>query len=214
MTTVYYTLCTQLPNSTFNEAVSSLPLDMQQRLRRFRRWQDAHSYLYGRLLLKEAMSKLGYNYSLESLQRTEYGKPYFKDSDFGFNISHSGDYIVCVISTDEKQNLGIDVEEIKPVVIDDFTSVFSSKEERAIDNYDTFYTFWTRKEAIVKADGRGLQIPLKTIDTTNLSVTLENENYNLYKIDIDKNYKVHIATAKKLQENIKYFQVPRCHLLN
>lgn len=209
MTTVYYTLCNQLPNNTFEKAVSSLPSDMQQRLRRFRRWQDAHSYLLGRLLLKEAMSQLGYNYSLNSLQRTEYGKPYFENSDFGFNISHSGEYIVCVISTDETQNLGIDVEEIKPIVIDDFADVFSSKEEREINNYDTFYTFWTRKEAIVKADGRGLQIPLKTIDTTNLSVTLENDKYNLYNIDIDEKYKIHVAMPLIIKNiEINYFQMP------
>ena len=85
---------------------------MQQILRKYRRWQDAHAYLYGKLLLKEAISQLGFDHSLEFMQKTKYGKPYFKNNDFGFNISHSGEYIVCVISTDEKQNLGIDIEEI------------------------------------------------------------------------------------------------------
>lgn len=207
MTTVYYTTCKQLSNYSFEKAVSLLPLEMQKRVKKYVRWQDAHAYLYGKLLLKEAISQLGYNHSLEFMQKTKYGKPYFKDSDFGFNISHSGEYIVCVISTDEKEYLGIDVEEIKPIVFEDFKNIFSEREEGEISNYNNFYTFWTRKEAIVKADGRGLLIPLDTINTTSLTIQLDNKRYYLYEIDIDKDYIIHIATSKSLEREINNFYI-------
>src|SRR5690606_12742802 len=87
MTTIYYTLCKQLPQTEYKKLVSLLPEIMQQRIGEYRRWQDAHSYLYGRLLFKEGMLRLGYNISLESMKKTKYGKPYFTDNSFTFNIS-------------------------------------------------------------------------------------------------------------------------------
>jgi 4'-phosphopantetheinyl transferase len=206
MTTIYYTFCTQLPYNEFRKAVSLLPEGMQQRLGRFKRWQDAHSYLYGRLLLKEGMLQLGYKNSLESMKRNEYGKPYFTNSSFAFNISHSGEYVVCVISTDEQEHLGIDIEKIKPIVFEDFDCVFSSHEKKEIDSYNKFYTYWTRKEAIVKADGRGMIIPLNTIDATKLLVELENDQYYLFKVDIDEKYMLHIASLNKIvKANTVYY---------
>ena len=58
MTALYYTKCEQLPSHSLEKAVSLLPIPMQQRLPKYKRWQDAHAYLYGKLLLKEAISQL------------------------------------------------------------------------------------------------------------------------------------------------------------
>ncbi len=207
MTAVYYTMCEKLPSYSFEKEVSLLPMKMQKRIRKYSCWQDAHSSLYGKLLLKEAILLSGYNYSLGLIKETKYGKPYFMDSDFGFNISHSGNYIVCVISTDEKEYLGIDIEEVKPILFKDFENVFSEEEKNEIINYNDFYTFWTRKEAVVKADGRGLQIPLNSLSTVGLSVSLDNKKYNLYEVNIDKNYISYIATTIRLEKDIKYFYI-------
>lgn len=200
MTTIYYTFCEKLPKIEFEKAVSLLPNSMQQRLGKFRRWQDAHAYLYGRLLLKYGMLELGYNDSLELMEQTKYGKPYFPFDSFSFNISHSEDYVVCVISNDEKEQIGIDIEKIKPIILDHFTSVLSPQENKKITSYEDFYKFWTRKEAVVKADGRGLQIPLNKVDASKLIVKLDNDLYYLSKVDIDKNYEVHIASLTKIEK--------------
>jgi len=202
MTTVYYTFCKQLPQTEYRNAISLLPESMRQRIHRYRRWQDSHAYLYGRLLLKEAMFRLGYNYSLESMKKTKYGKPYFIDSSFTFNISHSGEYVICVISTDEKEQLGIDIEKIKPIVIDDFDFIFSPLERKVIDSYEKFYKCWTSKEAVVKADGRGLRIPLETIDTTSQLLKLQCNEYHIANVFIDNQYVVKMASLTKL-ENIR-----------
>ena len=205
MTAIYYTRCQQLPDHIFDEAVFSLPIEMQQKIQKYRRWEEAHACLYGKLLLKEAISQLGYDYSLALIQENKYGKPYFKDSDFGFNISHSGEYIVCVISTDEKQNLGIDIEENKPIVLEDFNNVFTKDEQKEISEQGNFQTFWTRKEAVAKADGRGILIPFNTIDTLNLSVVLDNKRYALYEVEIDHNYTIYMAASVSLEKEVKCF---------
>jgi len=200
MTTIYYTFCERLPETQFNKAVALLPIPMQERLRNYRRWQDAHAYLYGRLLLKHGMLQLGYDDSLELMEKTKYGKPYFPFDSFSFNISHSEDYVVCVISTDEKKQIGIDIEKIKPIILDYFNSVLSAQEKIDIKTYDQFYKIWTRKEAVIKADGRGMQIPLNRVDASKLIVNLEEDIYYLSKVGINKSYEVHIASLTKIKK--------------
>lgn len=200
MTIVYYTLCKQLTDEKYIKAVSLLPDDMQNKIEKFRRWEDAHSFLYGKLLLKQGMLKLGYQDSLAIMKKNEYGKPYFSYDSFSFNISHSEDYIVCVISTDEKENIGIDIEKIKTIDIENFSSVFTSKEKNNITSEKHFYKYWTRKEAVIKADGRGLQIPLRNVDTTEIKVEVEDKFYYLLEIAIDKEYAMHLASSKKIEE--------------
>ncbi|WP_435261631.1 4'-phosphopantetheinyl transferase family protein [Tenacibaculum sp. nBUS_03] len=200
MTSIYYTSCKKLPEYEYRKLIRLLPKAMQERLSKFRRWQDAYTYLYGKLLLKKSMLQFGYDYSLESIKTTEHGKPYFENSSFSFNISHSEEYVVCAISNDEKVNLGIDIEKVKPIKIDGFSAVFSPEEKKEIDSYNKFYTCWTRKEAIVKADGRGLTIPLNTINTLKLSTKLDNEKYYLSKVDINEGYIAHIASLTKIEK--------------
>jgi len=200
MTTIYYTFCEQLPEIEFKKAVSLLPSHMQQKLAKYIRWQDAHAYLYGRLLLKHGMLELGLEDSLELMEKTKYGKPYFPIDSFSFNISHSEDYVVCVISNDEKKQIGIDIEKIKPIILDHFSCVLSPQEKKEIISHEHFFKFWTRKEAVIKADGRGLQIPLNTIDTAKLSVKLDDDLYYLSKVDIDEEYIMHIASLTNIEK--------------
>ncbi|WP_299136672.1 4'-phosphopantetheinyl transferase superfamily protein [uncultured Tenacibaculum sp.] len=200
MTSIYYTSCKKLPENEYRKLSRLLPKKMQERLYKFRRWQDAYTYLYGKLLLKKSMLQFGYDNSLESIKTTEHGKPYFENTSFSFNISHSEEYVVCAISNDEKVNLGIDIEKVKPIKLDGFSAVFSPEEKREIDSYNKFYTCWTRKEAIVKADGRGLTIPLNTINTLSSSTKLDDEKYYLSKVDINKGYIAHIASQTKIEK--------------
>jgi len=200
MTRTFYTSCKQLPAAEYKKAVSLLPNRMQARMAKYRRWQDAHAYLYGKLLLKHGMHLLGFNIPLEQMNVTKYGKPYFPDSSFSFNISHSEEYIVCVISSDEKEHLGIDIEKIKPLEWKIFDSVWSPQEKKKLDGIMKFYTYWTRKEAIIKADGRGMQIPLNIIDTTGLTVQLDGDNYYLSKVNIDQEYIMHVASLNRIEK--------------
>ena len=201
MTTVYYTFCKRLSEYEYIKAVSLLPGEMQHRASRYRRWQDAHSYLYGKLLLKYGLRQMGRDDSLLTMKKGTHGKPYFDDDSFSFNISHSGEYIVCVISDFQNKAIGIDIEEMKPLVFTNFDSIWSPQEKKEIKNLEKFYTFWTRKEAIIKADGRGMGIPLDTIDTTKLTVAVDNHTYYLNELEIDEKYSTHVATLAKIEKS-------------
>ncbi|MGE2643814.1 4'-phosphopantetheinyl transferase family protein, partial [Escherichia coli] len=92
-----------------------------------------------------------------------YGKPYLHNfSNFEFNVSHSGDWVVCAV---DKFSIGIDVELIKPIEFEIAKSFFAEAEYNdllsiePLRKLDYFYDLWTIKESYVKVLGEGLTIP-------------------------------------------------------
>ena len=89
-----------------------------------------------------------------------------------FNLSHTVGMIVVALAGDG-QRVGVDVEKCGPQVdaLEIASSRFSPRESAYIDalppeaQADAFRQLWTRKEALHKADGRGLSLPLDTFDT-------------------------------------------------
>ena len=99
-----------------------------------------------------------------SLLTNRFGKPMLKNFEaIHFNLAHSGDWVVCGVSDDP---IGIDVEIIKFIDLGIAKSFFTSQEYNDILNQPKekqikyFYKFWTLKESYVKAEGKGLSIPL------------------------------------------------------
>lgn len=87
-----------------------------------------------------------------------------------FNLSHSGDLAVVAVATGVE--IGIDIERLRPVKhLDDLARrYFHPNELRRVLSQDgtprleMFFRCWTRKEAVLKAIGTGVQYPLETID--------------------------------------------------
>jgi 4'-phosphopantetheinyl transferase len=170
----------RLSPSAFQELLSRLPPELQQKVSACRRWQDAYGILFGKLLLARALRQAGLSGDLAGMQMTSYGRPYLEgygksnpeggQGNMGcmdFNISHSGNRVVCILSTQGR--VGIDLEETGDITISDFQSQFTPSEWAAITGaampLQAFYHYWTAKESLIKADGRGLQIPPDTLET-------------------------------------------------
>jgi 4'-phosphopantetheinyl transferase len=166
-----------------------LPKNIQQKISNFRRWQDQHAALFSKLLLQHALSQAGYNSDcLNQLKYELYNRP-FIDNKIDFNISHAGEYVVCAIS--DQGQLGIDIELIKPINISDFNQYMETEQL----SYKEFYEIWTIKEAVIKADGRGLSIPLLDIKLQTNKAYLYETQWFISKIDININYVCHIVTS-------------------
>lgn len=90
-----------------------------------------------------------------------HGKPYFKNYPFYFSISHSGNYVFCVIS---EQEIGADIQIKAPKVNERVLQHFFSREEKEYwqqcgtqeEQRDFFYQMWCRKEAYAKLTGEGI----------------------------------------------------------
>lgn len=88
-----------------------------------------------------------------------------------FSLSRTKNLFAFVIGG-SNQFLGIDIEQIKPSI--DFTNIsqnyFSIKEQQLILLFDriadqnrTFFEIWTRKEALLKAIGVGINTELSKV---------------------------------------------------
>jgi 4'-phosphopantetheinyl transferase len=100
-----------------------------------------------------------------------YGRPVLANSEWHFNLSHSGSLVLIAFSSTTP--VGVDVEEIReiPDLMGIARSHFSTPEIEAINclpptqRTAAFFVIWTRKEAFVKAIGRGLSFPLRSFGT-------------------------------------------------
>src|ERR1044072_4992363 len=139
-----------------------MPEPLQEKNLKYLRWQDRHAHLFGKMLLGEALQKFGLDSTcLHTLQYNEYDRPYIP-GDIDFNISHAGEYVLCAIGRNVR--LGIDIEKIHAVDFSDFENVMTDEQWKIIKNNDnplkTFFSYWAIKESVIKADSRGLSIPL------------------------------------------------------
>jgi len=201
MTVVFYTYFSEnITRDSFRNILHVLPEQVRDRIGRFIRWQDALASLYGRLMLQEGFSRFGFAEFINELEYTAHNKPYLKNNTLSFNISHSGDYVICAMSNDTDL-LGVDIEEIKTIDLNDFKDIWTIDEWKLIaedGDVNTFYNLWTRKEAVIKADGRGLSLALKEIDVTVSSVSVNDKLYFLKKLDVNSGYAAHLASSREL----------------
>jgi 4'-phosphopantetheinyl transferase len=132
------------------------------------------------------------------LSYNAFGRPLINDR-IDFNISHSGDYVICAAT--DTGRVGIDIEKIRPIAPDDFKNYMTADEWAAIKRSDkprdTFYEYWTQKESIIKANGQGLSVPLNEIYIHASRAILYDERWVLRQISIAPDYKCHLATSEE-----------------
>lgn len=99
------------------------------------------------------------------LQKEKSGKPYFSDINYSISISHSGAYVVGIIS-DAK--VGIDIEKMSDLEWKTVNHIFSVEDLEYIQGQEhigkeltetqneRFFEVWTTKEAYAKMCGTGL----------------------------------------------------------
>ncbi|WP_353571958.1 4'-phosphopantetheinyl transferase superfamily protein [Candidatus Albibeggiatoa sp. nov. BB20] len=192
---IYYTYFNQpLSSKQFQAYIETLPIDLQQKIKRFVRWQDQHASLFARLLLRQALQ--AYQLELQQIQYTEYQRP-FVNYPIDFNLAHSGEYVLCAIT--EVGHLGIDIEQVRPIEIQHFKSILTPNQWNAVNrNTDPqlFFKFWTQKESAIKADGRGLSVALNNLESINHQIQLQ-QTWFLHEItDFLPDYTCHLATDR------------------
>ncbi|MCB9252922.1 MAG: 4'-phosphopantetheinyl transferase superfamily protein [Flavobacteriales bacterium] len=188
----------RLNEMQWNASLHFLPDPMKEKVSRYRRWQDQQSNLIGKLLILSGLYKRGFGLdSLSRLKFTDFDKPYLNDK-IHFNISHSGSVIFSGFSTEGP--IGVDVEEKNPVNILEFDGIFSDLEWSILTSEDTpedtFYRFWTTKESVIKAVGKGLSLVLKEVMVIRPDVcTYKGINYNIRLPELKDGYAFAFATT-------------------
>ncbi len=138
---------------------------------------DKKRSVCGDMLAKKAVAEfLGMCAENVMLDIKENGKPYPTNADAEFNISHSGDWVVCAVS---QKPVGIDIEEIRPINLkiakkfyteDEIFYLFGhtpTEEEYTqtedAEIYTRFFEIWTGKEAYLKYTGEGITVCLNKL---------------------------------------------------
>jgi 4'-phosphopantetheinyl transferase len=125
-------------------------------------------------------------------------KPYLVSHPWlHFNISHSKDFTVIAIS---RKKVGIDIEYMSKDFnfVDLLPVIFEKKEistiQNAINKTYSFYTAWTRKEAFVKALGKGIDEDFKNVPCLDgqhcidFNFAQSNENWQVNTFNLTKDY--------------------------
>lgn len=185
---------------------SRLPEAVLLKASKFRNDVDSKSYLLGRIMLLQILKDHKVDMSLESLKFGHHGKPYV-DRGPKFNISHSNAWVVCAFSSEVE--LGIDVESIQNVDINEFQSVLSPDEQQDLmkssSPQEKFYELWTKKEAVSKAIGDGLHLDFKTLYTGTHPA---DNKWTVSSILIDESVICHLA-YDRLRCDINVIQFPK-----
>lgn len=141
-----------------------------QRAQRIQCLQTRQMSLFSRANLRRLLAQyIGIQPAAITFSYGTQGKPLLqtsKSNSVSFNVSHSGDK--CVIAFSRHSMLGVDVEAYRQ--IEDAREIahqfFTADECESLVSVPTsessrmFLTYWTRKEAVLKATGLGLQLPL------------------------------------------------------
>ncbi len=160
----------ELTDAEYNKWYSLMSDDKQQRVDRFRFVDDKKRTVAGEMLARKAIAEwCGVTYESITFGTKEHGKPYAKDLGVEFNISHSGDMVVCAV--DDKP-VGIDIEQIRPIDLtvakrictdEELLYLFGRTPTEQDFAYTTdtetlthFFELWTAKEAYSKCKGCGI----------------------------------------------------------
>jgi len=185
----------------------NMPLAVQERALRYKFEIDAYQFVVGRLLLKHGLKEMGRFNQLSQITYLENDKPHL--DQVSFNISHSGDLVVCLLA--EQGQIGIDIEQHKPLNLSDFEAFFTPNEwshiNKAASPIEKFFWYWTRKESIIKAMGVNLSyLHQIEIDASKNHFAQNGQEWFLRDLAIGKDYYGALCTDTNEQE--QSFEVP------
>ena len=167
----------ELPASQLQRLRDILTDDEVDRANRFVFERDRQRFIAARGTLRSILSRyipiapgqLRFNYN-------PYGKPLlaseFSSYLLNFNLTHSGSMALYAIT--RGMEIGVDVEQVRSnFEYEEIAERFFSANEAAVlrtvpteKKLEAFYDCWTRKEAYIKAHGKGLSLPLDSFDVS------------------------------------------------
>jgi len=222
---IHLWLCNlKIPKQSISNLRQLLSKDELGKAEKFHFLKDRNSFIVSHASLRIILSKYvkvkpaGIKFILN-----KYGKPLLykpNETSISFNLSHSGDF--CLIAINRNDIIGVDIEKIN----EDFSSLeiaknyFSKKEYTELFKLPStkqskaFFHCWTRKEAFIKAKGKGLSIALDSFDVTIIEkeakiTRIYNDinitKWQLYNVEVNDNYCAAIASLGIKKKVIKTY---------
>ena len=198
----------------------------KEKAKKFHFERDKICYVTSHGILRTILSQyLNLHTNKILFETNDFGKPSLKNHSrkaVFFNLSHSKDF--CLIGINPISDIGVDIEFIKEdfefeniveryFVKNEIDQIFVNPNKEL--QRQAFYNCWTRKEAFIKAVGKGLSIPLNNfeVEVNNsrpeikiYSDSPNKENWKLLPIEINKDYKGAFCT-RNINIKIDYWLI-------
>lgn len=189
--------------------------ERREKLKRYRFQEDYLRSLLGEIFIRMKAAKyIGVDISEIDIGYNKFGKPHIVGANnFEYNISHSGDWVICAISN---KYIGIDIEKIGKAHLDVAERFFTKDEYKILCEVEkgrvdeTFFKLWTMKESYVKWLGGGLSIPLNTfsfIKNDDYFYVDENKSIRVYIPSFESGYLLAICTTDEYNNAVQIIDI-------
>jgi 4'-phosphopantetheinyl transferase len=151
--------------------IASLPDADRARAAKYRLERDRAMFVGGRVMARRlvgdalGIDRDGWQWREGERGRPEIGSP---ATPLRFNLAHSAGLVVCALA--HGRDVGVDVEDLERVALDPklvrryCAPAEADDIEAQGDRWrDRFLTYWTLKEAYLKARGLGIAVPLAEV---------------------------------------------------
>jgi 4'-phosphopantetheinyl transferase len=164
------------PEETVAALAASLAAEERLRAERFRFERDRRRFVVARGLVRGILGRyLGLEPNRLQIEQASHGKPFLAPGhgdDLRFNLTHSDDRALLAVA--HRREVGIDLEHVRPFAdaLSIAESCFSPNERAVLaslppkDRDEAFFNCWARKEAFLKATGKGLSLPLDQLEVS------------------------------------------------
>jgi 4'-phosphopantetheinyl transferase len=219
---IIYKLYLPAYTSITKDLIRHLNSDEVNRANRYYKEKDRSRFIISRAILKFVLAA----YTKSDIKKISLDYDFNKKPFLGsypwlhFNVSHSDDFALIAIS---RSKVGIDVEfkakefDFSPLVPDIFTENEISFVQNAEDKEDAFYSLWTRKEAYVKAVGKGIDDDFKKVPSLigqhsfDSSVLKTEANWQIFSFNVAEGYLGAVAfeSATEISKTITISTLPK-----
>lgn len=140
----------------------------------------------------------------------QHSKPQLANAalDLQFNLSHSDDAVAIAVTNGIA--VGVDIEKLQAdTKLDVAERFFNPAEINALKalapaaQAEMFYRLWSKKEAVMKADGKGFALLHNafsvSLDTAPENIALDQHNWSLYTLQLLPDYASALATSQPVK---------------
>lgn len=186
----------------FERLLQRLPEGLRSEVLKIRNEKRQYHQLIGKLLIEWIFLNRGIVDPLGLIRKDRFGRPYLSSiKNIDISLSHSGECVVCVVSS--MGRVGVDLELKRPVRIEGFRRHMTPNQWDDIvsssEPSERLLHYWTVKESVLKADGRGLRYPLEQIHTHQDRANIGSKDWYLRRVYFSPYYVCHIASERPIE---------------
>lgn len=191
---------------------ATLPIIRKEKADKIKAENHKKQSILAGYLLEKMKQELSHSYKI-SMQELEIaclpqGKPYFiKHPEYGFSLSHTDHFVGLCIAKDIPM-LGLDLEKCKEAKMSVAKRFFTKNEYQYLEEKkpgeerdQAFFKLWTRKEAVIKALGDGLRMPLDSFAVLDDETNVKDKKMRLYTALWEKEKIVYSLSYVKKEES-------------